>query len=97
MEEIKKMEETKKVPTELTYEQLKNAASQLQEQNKQLYSKLQEINMSNVFARLNFLFRVVEQKQAFDEQFVKSCVKEIEDLITIPEDKIEEDKVKEEA
>lgn len=72
-------------PEKLSYEQLENIAHQLSEQAKQLYAKLQEANLTNMFKRLDFLFKVVENAHAFNEDFVTKCVTEIEGLITVPE------------
>ena len=89
MEENKKtkMEPTTEAarPEKMSYEQLENIAHQLSDQAKQLYAKLQEANMVNMFKRLDYLFKVVENAHAFNEEFVAKCVAEIEDLMTIPE------------
>ena len=82
-------------PEKLSYEQLENIAHQLSEQAKQLYAKLQEANMANVFKRLDYLFKVVENAHAFSEEFVAKCVAEIEDLMTVPESEETEDKPEE--
>lgn len=72
-------------PKKLSYEQLENITHQLSEQAKQLYAKLQEANMVNVFKRLDYLFKVVENAHAFSDEFVAKCVAEIESLMTVPE------------
>ena len=72
-------------PEKMSYEQLENIAHQLSEQSRQLYAKLQEANMANIFKRLDYLFKVVENAHAFSEEFVAKCIAEIEDLITVPE------------
>lgn len=80
-------------PEKMSYEQLENIAHQLSEQAKQLYARLQEANMTNMFKRLDYLFKVVENAHAFSEGFVAKCVSEIEDMIAIPESEEEtEDK-----
>lgn len=92
------MEEKKienKETQKMSYEQLEQVAHQLSEQTRQLYSKLQKSNMENVFKRLDYLFKVVENKDVFSKEFLDKCVKEIEEIITIPEDK--EDKETEES
>ena len=100
MEENKetKMEPTTEAarPEKMSYEQLENIAHQLSNQAKQLYAKLQEANMVNMFKRLDYLFKVVENTHAFNEAFVAKCVAEIEDLMTVPETEEEtEDKPEE--
>ena len=72
-------------PDKMSYEQLENIAHQLSDQAKQLYAKLQEANMVNMFKRLDYLFKVVENAHAFNEEFAAKCVAEIEDLMTVPE------------
>lgn len=80
----------------MSYEQLENIAHQLSEQAKQLYARLQEANMTNMFKRLDYLFKVVENAHAFSEEFVAKCVAEIEELMTVPETEEEtEDKPEE--
>ena len=69
----------------MSYEQLENIAHQLSEQAKQLYAKLQEANMTNIFKRLDYLFKVIENSHAFSREFTNKCVAEIEDLMTIPQ------------
>ena len=53
----------------LSYEQLENVAHQLSEQNRQLYAKLQEMQVSNMFKRLDYLFKVVENTGVFSIDF----------------------------
>lgn len=81
-------------PEKMSYEQLENVAHQLSEQAKQLYMKLQASNMTNTFKRLDYLFKVVENKESFDTDFVESCISEIESLMEIPEETEEESKDK---
>ena len=66
----------------MSYEQLENIAHQLSEQSRQLYQKLQEANMANVFKRMDYLFKVVEFSSSFSDAFVLNCTSEIQDLIT---------------
>lgn len=89
------MEEKKSKQEKLTYEQLENVAHQLSEQNNQLYSQLQTINMSNVFKRLDYLFKVLENEHMFSQNFVTKCAKEVEETITIPEESKENKESKE--
>lgn len=84
MEEKQEKKELQR-PEKMSYEQLENVAHQLSEQSRQLYAKLQEINMANTFKRLEYLFKVLEHSMHFSEEFCRKCAAEIEDLITIPE------------
>ena len=72
-------------PEKMSYEQLENAAHQLSEQNRQLFVKLRELNMTNMFKRLDYLFKVVESGHMFKQNFLEKCIAEIESLMTIPE------------
>ena len=82
-------------PEKMSYEQLENVAHQLSEQAKQLYMKLQDANMNNIFKRLDYLFKVVENGHMFKQDFLEKCIAEIEELMTVPE--VEEDNKEEET
>ena len=82
-------------PEKLSYEQLENVAHQLSEQAKQLYMKLQAADMSNMFKRLDYLFKVVENGHMFKQDFLEKCIAEIEEIMTVPEEAEEDDKEKE--
>lgn len=71
-------------PEKMSYEQLENVAHQLSEQNRQLFVKLQELNMANMFKRLDYLFKVIENGHMFKQDFLEKCIAKIESLITIP-------------
>ena len=73
-------------PEKLSYEQLENVAHQLSEQTKQLYMKLQAANMSNMFKRLDYLFKVVENGHMFKQDFLETCIAEIEEIMIVPEE-----------
>lgn len=78
-------ESTKK----LSYEELEKVAHQLSEQSKNLYMKLQASNMTNMFKRLDYLFKVVENKDKFSEDFAAKCIEEIQNLMTVSEEEDE--------
>ena len=91
---IKMEEQKKKVveantqakrPEKLSYEQIENIAHQLSEQNRQLLAKLQELNMANMFKRLDYLFKVIENGHMFKQYFLEKCIEEVESLMTVPE------------
>lgn len=73
-------------PQKMSYEQLEQVAHQLSEQARQLYGQLQKSNLSNMFKRLDYLFKVVENGHMFKQDFLDRCVKEIEDIMTVPEE-----------
>ena len=82
-------------PEKMSYEQLEQIAHQLSEQARQLYSQLQKSNMTNMFKRLDYLFKVVENGHMFKQDFLEKCIAEIEELMTVPE--VEEDNKEEET
>lgn len=88
------MEEQNVKQKELTYEELKNVAVQLQQRCMNLENKLRSIEVASV--RLNYLFKIVKYKESFSNDFVLNCIKEIEDLITIEEESIVEETTSEE-
>lgn len=85
------MEENKATETikNPSYEQLEKDVASLKSMNNQLIMQLQQVNISTLFKRLDYLFKVVEFREAFNEEFVNNCVEEIEIHITPPK---EEDK-----
>lgn len=88
-EKVVKMQPTTKEterPAKMSYEQLENVAHQLSEQARQLYSQLQKSNMTNMFKRLDYLFKVVENGHMFKQDFLEKCIAEIEELMTVPEE-----------
>jgi hypothetical protein len=84
------MEEQKQVG-KMSYEQLENIAHQLSIQNQDLHKRLNEANLINVFKRLDYLFKVVENSDKFNTDFVNLCINEIEGLLTINEEEVNVD------
>lgn len=73
-----------------TYEELEAAMYNLTEKlnkaykdNQYLVNQLNGIN--NTFTRLNYLFKVLENSQHFNGDFIIECAEEIENTITVPE------------
>lgn len=83
------MAEEKVAPKELSYEELKNVAVQLEKGYRELEGKLKSLDMTLV--RLQYLFKVVEFSPAFDNDFVDSCIEEIKAIMVIPKEEKEED------
>ncbi|HZJ99122.1 MAG TPA: hypothetical protein VFC79_03905, partial [Tissierellaceae bacterium] len=73
-------------PQKMSYEQLEQVAHQLSEQARQLYGQLQKSNLSNMFKRLDYLFKVVENGHMFKQDFFERCIAEIEEIMTVPEE-----------
>lgn len=80
------MEEKEVVKAEPTIEQYKKFVEALKSQNSQLMYQLQGANLNNMFKRLDYLFKVVENAAMFDEAFVDQCIAEIKELMTPPEE-----------
>lgn len=78
--------EEKEVKAEPTVEQYKKFVEALKSQNVQLIYQLQGANLNNMFKRLDYLFKVVENAAMFDEAFVDQCIAEIKELMTPPEE-----------
>ena len=75
----------------MSYEELENIAHQLSEQSRVLMQKLQEANMGNMFKRLDYLFKIIEFEHMFDGNFIDKCIKEVQDMISIPEEEPNEE------
>lgn len=78
------MEEKK--TKELSLEEIKNIAGQLQQQNVQLRQALQRANYENLFKRLDYLFKVLDNAHMFDIDFVEECTTEIQESIRLPKE-----------
>lgn len=71
----------------LTYEQLNDACAQLYQQNQALARKLEQVNLTNMFKRLDYLFMVLQYAPVInDEKFINNCVAEIKESITIKDE-----------
>lgn len=68
-----------------SYEQLEREVAGLKGMNNQLIMQLQQMNMGNLFKRLDYLFKVVEFREAFNPDFASRCAEEIEGHMTPPE------------
>ena len=76
---------------EKTYEEVVAENNQIKQQAEAMYRQIQQMNMQNIFKRLEFLFKVIENRAAFPEEFKNKCVFEIVNLITIPEEQKQEE------
>lgn len=92
MEVTKGKGATCEAPKSLTKEQLEGAlnnlstqAEHLYKENQQLKKLAEEMNMTNLFKRLDYLFRIINEDNKFiSEEFKAKCAKEIEELMTPP-------------
>lgn len=85
------MEEKVTNNQKMSYEELENVAAQLSQQNQQLFVRLQQADMTNMFKRLDYLFKVVKYNNEFPEEFTKNCIEEIVSIMTITETENTED------
>ncbi len=83
------MEEQRKEPT---VEELKNYCNQLFQQRNELANQLTQI--TNITTKIPWLFKVVEFKDVFDDEFVKGCIEELQAILTPAK---EEEEKKDEA
>ena len=67
----------------LSYEELENVANNL-------YVRLQQADMANMFKRLDYLFKVVENVDNFPQEFAKHCVEGIVNIMTISTEETKE-------
>lgn len=78
------MEENKVEKKKLSYEELENIVNQLSMSNKQLREVLEASNQDNIIARITLLFKVLDFKDLFAEEFISEVVEEIEGLLRRP-------------
>jgi hypothetical protein len=82
---------------EYTYEELKDIANKLFQENRYFRQQLQQAQEAfNTFDRLGYLFKVVELSKVegrfkFHDDFVIKCMEEIEKIMTPPVDEKPED------
>ena len=88
MEENKNQEVEQ--PKELSYEELKNVAAQLQHQNEQMRNAIIKLDYTNTFKRLDYLFKVIEFSIQFPDDFITNCINEIVDMMTVKEEEKED-------
>ena len=83
----------KKTSTKVQMEEKKYTESELNAACGQLYQKLmkeiQMRDMTNMFRRLDYLFKVIENKDCFNSDFIGDCVQEIEVALTPVEQEAE--------
>lgn len=86
-------------PKELTREQLVGMLQQMSEQdrklfeeNKKLKAVIEDMNMTNLFKRLDYLFRIItDDNKYLTAEFKFKCAQEIELLMTQPEQETPEE------
>ena len=81
------MGEVIKMETPEVKEQKKMSYEELETLVKNLYARLQQVEIANMFRRVDYLFKVVENSHNFPQEFVDKCVAEIAEFLTVPETK----------
>lgn len=98
------MEEAKKTNEKLTYEQLENFVVNLERQVSEMKKKLIEannhiidLNWQNMFKRLDYLFRIVENKDLLTYPIYSKAVNSIDEIMfaeeNIDKEKIDKEKI----
>ena len=97
MGEKKEMPVNKDGFRKLTYEQLESLCGtqsqqmeRMQQEIKRYRDALQQMDLNNLYHRLDFLMRVVSDRDKYPVAFVDSAVNEIVSVMTIHEDSEEE-------
>ena len=99
MEEVKKevkIDTPKVEEQKISYDKLKEIASQLHNQNQQLVSRVRELEFTLNQVRLEYLFAVVKHGDKFPQEFVEMCTKDIVRALSPIEKKEEPDSKEEE-
>lgn len=79
------MENTKtEVREKPTYEQLENYVDQLAYQNMNLNKRVSELSDIVMLKRMDYLFKVIENKDSFTDSFIQTCSNEIAEALTPP-------------
>jgi hypothetical protein len=65
----------------LSYEELNNVCMQLSEQNERMKAHIENLNRQQMFARLEFLFKVLECGASFPVEIFEKTVKEISEIM----------------
>lgn len=84
--EMQSKNEKKESVNRYSYEELNHICAELSQQNRVLVQKLNQMDLSNMFRRLDYLFMVLKYESAFkDATFVGNCAEEIKEALTIKE------------
>lgn len=74
------MEQTKKKPT---YEELERYCNYLTNQMDEMSEKLKQMQFSEMIARLNFEFKVLELAKQFPKEYVDKCSEDIQRVLVM--------------
>ena len=82
--EVKSFQPSKEKPQH-TVEELEKYIQQIHVEYNKLAEANRQMNNNNAVIRVELLFKVLDKANFFPEPFVKKCVLELEDLLTIPD------------
>lgn len=91
MEKVNSKKE-KKEDKKLSYDELKNYASQLVDVNNKMKKVIEELSNESFLKRIDILFKVLDNKELFGDEFTTMCVEELKEIIVIKRDEEEEEK-----
>jgi hypothetical protein len=57
--------------------QLRDTAGQLYYQNQQLMNRIKSMDMTNIFRRFDYLFKIMEHSDKYPKEFVGAIINEI--------------------
>jgi hypothetical protein len=81
------MGEVIKMNTPEVKEQKKLSYEELEKLANNLYARLQQVELANMFKRVDYLFKVMDNCNNFPQEFVDKCVAEIVEFMVVPETK----------
>lgn len=97
MGEKKEMPVNKDGFKKLTYEQLESYCGtqsqqleRMQQEIKRYRDALQQMDLNNLYHRLDFLMRIVSDRDKYPVAFVDACVNEVVNVMTIRQEEEEE-------
>ena len=68
-------------PQKYSYEQLAELCARLSSENKKMYAYISGVDRESYFKRLDYLFKIVENYAAFDEEIVSKAISEIKEML----------------
>ena len=92
MEKKVKPFQPKKEKPQHTVEELEKYIQQIHVEYNKLAEANRQMNNNNAVIRVELLFKVLDKANFFPKPFVKKCVLELEELLTIPDQEEEEKK-----
>lgn len=85
-------EKTVKSQTPISEQELKEYTNQLYIENQKLKEEVLSYRQQGPLIRLEFLFKVIENKDSFNKEFIESTAKEIQEALKINSDTKKESK-----